>query len=150
LFNHESPRRGLEFVTHKVTYNAAKIVLGLADKLPLGNLDAQRDWGWSPDYVRGMHLMLQQDKPDDYVLATGRTHSIRRLCEVAFGCVDLDWQRYVYVNQADLRPADVDLLIGDATKAKTKLGWEPRVTFEEMIQKMVEADLALLKKQHHL
>ncbi len=150
LFNHESPRRGLEFVTHKVTYNAAKIALGLADKLPLGNLDAQRDWGWSPDYVRGMHLMLQQDKPDDYVLATGRTHSIRRLCEVAFGCVDLDWQRYVYVNQADLRPADVDLLIGDATKAKTKLGWEPRVTFEEMIQKMVEADLALLKKQHHL
>ncbi|HEX7594035.1 MAG TPA: GDP-mannose 4,6-dehydratase [Anaerolineae bacterium] len=150
LFNHESPRRGLEFVTHKVTYNAAKIALGLADKLPLGNLDAQRDWGWSPDYVRGMHLMLQQDKPDDYVLATGRTHSIRRLCEVAFGCVDLDWQRYVYVNPADLRPADVDLLIGDATKAKTKLGWEPRVTFEEMIQKMVEADLALLKKQHHL
>jgi len=150
LFNHESPRRGLEFVTHKVTYNAAKIALGLADKLPLGNLDAQRDWGWSPDYVRGMHLMLQQDKPDDYVLATGRTHSIRRLCEVAFGCVDLDWQRYVYVNQADLRPADVDLLIGDASKARTKLGWEPRVTFEQMIEKMVEADLAALKKQHHL
>jgi GDPmannose 4,6-dehydratase len=150
LFNHESPRRGLEFVTHKVTYNAAKIALGLADKLPLGNLDSQRDWGWAPDYVRGMHLMLQQDAPDDHVLATGRTHSIKRLCEVAFGCVDLEWQRYVYVNSADLRPADVDLLIGDATKAKTKLGWEPRVTFEEMIQKMVEADLALLKKQHHL
>jgi GDPmannose 4,6-dehydratase len=150
LFNHESPRRGLEFVTHKVTYNAAKIALGLADKLPLGNLDAQRDWGWSPDYVRGMHLMLQQDKPDDYVLATGRTHSIRRLCEVAFGCVDLDWQRYVYVNPADLRPADVDLLIGDAAKARTKLDWEPRVTFEQMIEKMVEADLAALKKQHHL
>ncbi len=150
LFNHESPRRGLEFSTHKVTYNAAKIALGLADKLPLGNLDSQRDWGWAPDYVRGMHLMLQQDKPDDYVLATGRTHSIKRLCEVAFGCVDLDWKRYVYVNPTDLRPADVDLLIGDATKARTKLGWEPRVTFEQMIEKMVEADLAALKIQHHL
>jgi GDPmannose 4,6-dehydratase len=150
LFNHESPRRGLEFVTHKVTYNAAKIALGLADKLPLGNLDSQRDWGWAPDYVRMMNLMLQQDHPEDYVIATGRTHSIKRLCEVAFGCVDLDWQRYVYVNQSDLRPADVDLLIGDATKAKTKLGWEPTVTFEQMIEKMVEADLAALKKQHHL
>ena len=150
LFNHESPRRGLEFVTHKVTYNAAKIALGLTDKLPLGNLDSQRDWGWAPDYVRMMYLMLQQDHPEDYVIATGRTHSIRRLCEVAFGCVDLDWQRYVYVSQADLRPADVDLLIGDATKAKTKLGWEPTVTFEQMIEKMVEVDLAALKKQHHL
>ena len=150
LFNHESPRRGLEFVTHKVTYNAAKIALGLAAKLPLGNLDSQRDWGWAPDYVRGMHLMLQQDKPDDYVLATGRTHSIKRLCEVAFGCVDLDWQRYVYVDEAYLRPAEVDLLIGDSTKARAKLGWEPRFTFEQMIEKMVEADLAALKKQHHL
>ncbi len=150
LFNHESPRRGLEFSTHKVTYNAAKIALGLADKLPLGNLDAQRDWGWAPDYVRGMHLMLQQDKPDDYILATGRTHSIRRLCEVAFGCVDLEWERYVYVNPADLRPADVDFLIGDATKARTQLGWQPTVTFEEMIEKMVQADLAALKRMHHL
>jgi GDPmannose 4,6-dehydratase len=150
LFNHESPRRGLEFVTHKVTYNAAKIALGLVDKLPLGNLEAQRDWGWAPDYVRGMHMMLQQDKPDDYVLATGRTHSIKRLCEVAFGCVDLDWQRYAHVDQAFLRPADVDLLIGDPAKARTKLGWEPSVTFEQMIEKMVEADLAALKKQHHL
>src|SRR5574341_250916 len=150
LFNHESPRRGLEFSTHKVTYNAAKIALGLADKLPMGNLDAQRDWGWAPDYVRGMYLMLQQDKPDDYILATGRTHSIRRLCEVAFGCVDLEWERYVYVNPADLRPADVDFLIGDATKARTKLGWQPTVTFEEMIEKMVQADLAALKKLHHL
>ena len=150
LFNHESERRGLEFVTHKVTYNAAKIALGLADKLPLGNLDAQRDWGWAPDYVRMMHLMLQQDQPEDYVIATGRTHSIRRLCEVAFGCVDLEWQRYVYVNPADLRPADVDLLIGDASKARQKLCWEPTVTFEQMIEKMVQADLALLKKQHHL
>ena len=150
LFNHESPRRGLEFVTHKVTYNAAKIALGLADKLPLGNLDSQRDWGWAPDYVRMMNLMLQQDRPEDYVVATGRTHSIKRLCQVAFECLDLDWQRYVFVNQADLRPADVDLLIGDATKAKTKLGWEPTVTFEQMIEKMVEADLAALKKQYHL
>lgn len=150
LFNHESPRRGLEFSTHKVTYNSAKIALGLADKLPMGNLDAQRDWGWAPDYVRAMHLMLQQDHPEDYVIATGRTHSIRRLCEVAFGCVDLDWERYVYVNPADLRPADVDLLIGDATKARTKLGWEPSITFEQMIERMVQADLAALKKQHNL
>jgi GDPmannose 4,6-dehydratase len=150
LFNHESPRRGLEFVTHKVTYNAAKIALGLADKLPMGNLDSQRDWGWAPDYVRMMNLMLQQDQPEDYVIATGRTHSIKRLCEVAFACVDLDWQRYVYVDEAFLRPADVDLLIGDSTKAKQKLGWEPTVTFEEMIQKMVTADLAALKKQYRL
>jgi GDPmannose 4,6-dehydratase len=150
LFNHESPRRGLEFVTHKVTYNAAKIALGLAEKLPMGNLDSQRDWGWAPDYVRMMNLMLQQDHPEDYVIATGRTHSIKRLCEVAFACVDLDWQRYVYVDDAYLRPADVDLLIGDPSKAKQKLGWEPTVTFEEMIQKMVTADLAALKKQHHL
>ncbi len=150
LFNHESPRRGLEFVTHKVTYNAAKIALGLADKLPMGNLDSQRDWGYAPDYVRMMNLMLQQDHPEDYVIATGRTHSIKRLCEVAFACVDLDWQRYVYVDEAFLRPADVDLLIGDPAKAKTKLGWEPTVTFEQMIEKMVAADLAALKKQHHL
>lgn len=150
LFNHESPRRGLEFVTHKVTYHAAKIALGLADKLPLGNLDAQRDWGWAPDYVRMMHLMLQQDQPEDFVIATGKTHSIRRLCEVAFGCVGLDWQKYVYVNPADLRPADVDLLIGDASKAKQKLGWQPTVTFEQMIEIMVQADLAALKKQYHL
>jgi GDPmannose 4,6-dehydratase len=150
LFNHESPRRGLEFVTHKVTYNAAKIALGLADKLPLGNLDSQRDWGWAPDYVRVMHLMLQQDHPEDYVVATGRTHSIRRLCQVAFGCLDLEWERYVFVNQADLRPADVDLLIGDASKARKVLGWQPSVSFEDMIERMVQADLVALKRQHHL
>ncbi|MBI5033088.1 MAG: GDP-mannose 4,6-dehydratase [Chloroflexi bacterium] len=150
LFNHESPRRGLEFVTHKVTYNAAKIALGLAEKLPMGNLDSQRDWGYAPDYVRMMHLMLQQDHPEDYVVATGRTHSIKRLCEVAFGCVDLDWQRFVYVDEAFVRPADVDLLIGDPAKAKKVLGWEPTVTFEEMIERMVQADLVALKKQHHL
>jgi GDPmannose 4,6-dehydratase len=150
LFNHESPRRGLEFVTHKVTYNAAKIALGLADKLPLGNLDAKRDWGYAPDYVRAMWLMLQQDAPDDYVIATGRTHSVRDLCKVAFEHVDLDWERYVYVNQVDMRPAEVDLLIGDPAKAKAKLGWAPTVTFEQMIEKMVDADLAALKKAHHL
>jgi GDPmannose 4,6-dehydratase len=150
LFNHESPRRGLEFSTHKVTYHAAKIALGLADKLPMGNLDAKRDWGWAPDYVRAMHLMLQQNAPDDYLVATGRTHSIKDLCRVAFECVDLDWERYVYTNPADMRPADVDLLIGNPAKAKAKLGWEPTVTFEQMIQRMVEADLAALKKQHHL
>src|SRR5512138_2128266 len=150
LFNHEGPRRGLEFVTHKVTYHVAKIALGLADKLPLGNLDAQRDWGWAPDYVRMMHMMLQQDHPEDYVIASGRTHSIRGLCEVAFGCGDLDWEKYVYVNEADLRPADVDLLIGDASKARKILGWQPSVTFEEMVERMVQADLIALKKQHHL
>ncbi|MBI3538000.1 MAG: GDP-mannose 4,6-dehydratase [Chloroflexi bacterium] len=150
LFNHESPRRGLEFSTHKVTYHAAKIALGLADKLPMGNLDSKRDWGYAPDYVRAMHLMLQQNGPDDYVIATGRTHSVRDLCRVAFECVDLDWERYVFVNEADLRPADVDLLIGDAAKAKKILGWGPSVTFEQMIEKMIEADLAALKQQHHL
>jgi GDPmannose 4,6-dehydratase len=150
LFNHESPRRGLEFATRKVTHHVAKIKLGLADRLPMGNLEAQRDWGWAPDYVRGMHLMLQPDAPDDYVLATGRTHSIRRLCEVAFGCAGLDWERFVYLNSADFRPADVDLLVGDASKVREKLGWEPTVTFEQMIEEMVEADVALLKWQLHL
>jgi GDPmannose 4,6-dehydratase len=118
--------------------------------LPLGNLDAKRDWGYAPDYVRAMWLMLQQDAPDDYVIATGRTHSVRDLCKVAFEHVDLDWERYVYVNQADMRPAEVDLLIGDPAKAKAKLGWAPTVTFEQMIEKMVDADLAALKKAHHL
>ncbi len=150
LFNHESPRRGLEFVTHKVTYHAAKIALGLADKMPLGNLDAKRDWGYAPDYVRAMWLMLQQDSPDDYVIATGRTHAVRDLCKVAFEHVDLDWQRYVFINEADMRPAEVDLLIGDPSKAKQKLGWEPTVTFEQMIEKMVDADLTALKKQYRL
>jgi GDPmannose 4,6-dehydratase len=150
LFNHESPRRGLEFVTHKVTYYAAKIALGLADRIPLGNLDAKRDWGYAADYVHAMWLMLQQNSPDDYVVATGRTHSVRDLCKVAFEHVDLDWERYAYVNQADMRPAEVDLLIGDPGKAKQKLGWEPTVTFERMIEMMVDADLAALKKQHGL
>ena len=147
LFNHESPRRGLEFVTHKVTYHVAKIKLGLADRLPLGNLEAQRDWGYAPDYVRAMWLMLQEDHPDDYVVATGETHSVRRLCEVAFGSVGLNWEDYVYVNPDDLRPAEVDLLVGDASKARRELGWAPTVTFEQMIQMMVEADLETLRSQ---
>ncbi len=147
LFNHESPRRGLEFVTHKVTYHVAKIKLGLADRLPLGNLEAQRDWGYAPDYVRAMWLMLQQDHPDDYVVATGETHSVRRLCEVAFGSVGLNWEDYVYVNPDDLRPAEVDLLVGDASKARRELGWAPTVTFEQMIEMMVEADLEALRSQ---
>ncbi|MFN8484833.1 MAG: GDP-mannose 4,6-dehydratase [Anaerolineae bacterium] len=147
LFNHESPRRGLEFVTHKVTYHAAKIKLGLADRLPLGNLEAQRDWGYAPDYVRAMWLMLQQPAPGDYVVATGMTHSVRRLCEVAFGCVGLNWEDYVYVNPSDLRPAEVDLLVGDATKARLELGWAPTVTFEQMVEQMVDADLTALRNE---
>ena len=134
-------------MTHKVTYQVAKIKLGLADRLPLGNLDSQRDWGYAPDYVKAMWLMLQQDKPNDYVVATGKTHSVRRLCEVAFGSVGLNWEDYVYVNPADLRPAEVDLLIGDAAKARRQLGWAPSVTFEQMIELMVEADLEALRHE---
>jgi GDPmannose 4,6-dehydratase len=147
LFNHESPRRGLEFVTHKVTYAAARIKLGLAHDLHLGNLEAQRDWGYAGDYVRAMWLMLQQDKPDDYVIATGQTHSVRRLCEVAFNCVGLNYQDYVVTDDKFYRPAEVDLLIGDASKAGEKLGWEPTVSFEELIGMMVETDLAALKEE---
>lgn len=151
LFNHEGPRRGLEFVTHKVTHGAAKIALGLAKDLRLGNLEAKRDWGYAPDYVRAQWLMLQQDQPDDYVIATGREHSVRELCKLAFDVVDLDYTRYVIENNPhDMRPAEVDHLLGDATKARTKLGWEPSVTFEQMIQIMVEADLAALKKTYNL
>ncbi len=151
LFNHEGPRRGLEFVTHKVTHGAAKIALGLAKELKMGNLEAKRDWGYAPDYVRAQWLMLQQDKPDDYVIATGKEHSVRDLCKIAFECVDLDYTRHVVENNPnDMRPAEVDHLLGDATKARTKLGWEPSVTFEQMIQIMVEADLAALKKAYSL
>lgn len=145
LFNHESPRRGLEFVTRKVTYNVARIKLGMAERLGLGNLDSRRDWGWTPDYVRAMWLMLQQDEPQDFVIATGKTHSVRRLCEVAFGALGLNWEDYVYVDPQNIRPADVDMLVGDATQAKETLGWEPTVPFEDMIQMMVEADLELLR-----
>jgi GDPmannose 4,6-dehydratase len=147
LFNHESPRRGLEFVTRKVTYNVAKIKLGLAHELRMGNYEAKRDWGFAGDYVKAMWLMLQQDDPQDYVIATGETHSVRRLLEVAFSCVNLNWEDYVVQDQAFMRPAEVDLLVGDPTKAKTQLGWEPEVSFEGLIQMMVEADLKLLKEQ---
>jgi len=146
LFNHESPRRGLEFVTRKVTHTVAKIKLGLASELHLGNLDSKRDWGYAPDYVRAMWLMLKQDHPDDYVVATGETHSVRELCEVAFERVGLDWQKYVIVNPAFIRPAEVDHLIGDPEKAGRVLGWEPSVTFRQLIELMVDADLELLQK----
>jgi GDPmannose 4,6-dehydratase len=150
LFNHESPRRGLEFVTRKVTYGVAKIKLGLADELRLGNLDSRRDWGYALDYVRAMWLMLQQPEPDDYVIATGETHSIRELCEAAFGYVDLDWEAYVKQDPRFMRPAEVDLLVGDASKAGRVLGWEPNVSFRELIRLMVDADLELLKQEHGL
>jgi len=145
LFNHESPRRGLEFVTHKVTYGASRIKLGLDHELRLGNLDARRDWGYAGDYVQAMWLMLQQDEPDDYVIATGRTHSVRELCEVAFGYLGLDWQKYVVSDPQFMRPAEVDLLVGDASKAHAKLGWEPTYTFEQLIQMMVDADMQALQ-----
>jgi GDPmannose 4,6-dehydratase len=150
LFNHESPRRGLEFSTHKVTHGVARIKLGLDNKLKMGNLDAKRDWGYVEDYVRAMWLMLQQDEPDDYVVGTGRTHSVRELCELAFDYVGLDWQDHVVADPKFLRPADVDFLVADATKARTKLGWEPTVTFEELIQMMVDADLEALKRENDL
>ena len=141
LFNHESPRRGLEFVTRKVTDGVAKIKLGKADQLSLGNLDAQRDWGFSGDYVRAMWLMLQQDTPDDYVIATGVTHSVKHLVDTAFKHVGLDYQKYVRTDPRFIRPAEVDLLIGDASKAKEKLGWTPAVSFEQLVEMMVDADL---------
>ena len=147
LFNHESERRGREFVTRKVTDGVARIKLGMAKELRLGNLDAKRDWGFAGDYVRAMFLMLQQDKPDDYVVATGETHTVRRLVELAFQAAGLDWQKYVVIDPALVRPAEVDLLIGDPTKAKVKLGWKPEVTFEELVGRMVKADLARLQGQ---
>ncbi len=149
LFNHESPRRGLEFVTRKVSYHVAKIKLGLAHELRIGNLDAQRDWGFAGDYVEAMWLMLQQDTPDDYVIATGKTHSIERLLEVAFSCVDLDWRNYTVQDERFMRPAEVDLLVGNPAKAHAKLGWEPTITFEQLIEMMVAADLEALKKDPH-
>jgi GDPmannose 4,6-dehydratase len=144
LFNHESPRRGLEFVTRKVTDGVARIKLGLADSLALGNLDACRDWGFAGDYVRAMWMMLQQDQPDDYVVATGLAHSVRDLVEVAFSRVGLDWQKYVRVDPAFLRPAEVDHLIGDPTKAQTVLGWHANVDFTGLVEMMVDADMARL------
>ena len=142
LFNHESPRRGLEFVTRKVTDGAARIALHLSRELRLGNLDARRDWGFAGDYVEAMWLMLQQDQPDDYVVATGETHSVQELLGLAFGCVGLDAAEYVVIDPALKRPAEVDALLGDASKAKQALGWAPRVRFPELVRMMVEADLA--------
>ena len=147
LFNHESPRRGLEFVTRKVTNGVARIKLGLQDTLALGNLDAQRDWGYAADYVEAMWRMLQADTPDDYVIATGETHSVRELCEVAFGAVGLNMEDHVVLDERFLRPAEVDLLVGDATKAETVLGWERKVGFRELVEMMVESDLALVSSQ---
>ena len=145
LFNHESPRRGLEFVTHKVTHGAALIKLGRARELRLGNLESRRDWGFAGDYVRAMWLMLQQPQPDDYVVATGETHAVRELCEVAFGHVGLDYQEHVVQDQRFFRPAEVDLLVGDPAKAGKVLGWEPTMGFRELVRIMVDADLEALK-----
>jgi GDPmannose 4,6-dehydratase len=141
LFNHESPRRGLEFVTRKVTDAAARIKHGLLRELRLGNLDARRDWGFAGDYVHAMWLMLQQDEPDDYVVATGQSHSVQELVQHAFGHIGIDWRQYVVVDPKFRRPAEVDVLLGDASKARGKLGWEPKVSFPELVQMMVEADL---------
>ncbi len=147
LFNHESPRRGLEFVTRKVTYQVAKIKLGMAKQLALGNLDSKRDWGFAGDYVRAMWLMLQQDEPDDYVVGTGETHAVQELCEVAFAHVGLNWRDYVVQDPRFMRPAEVDLLVSDPSKAKARLGWKPDVTFKGLIEMMVDADLELLKNE---
>lgn len=142
LFNHESPLRGIEFVTRKVTDGVARIKLGLAQELPMGNLEAQRDWGHARDYVRAMWLMLQQDSPDDYVIATGRTVSVREMCRAAFACVGLDYRDHVKSDERYLRPAEVDVLLGDCSKAKATLGWEPTITLEDMLAEMVESDIA--------
>ena len=146
LFNHESPRRGETFVTRKITRAVAHIHLGLQEKLYLGNLEARRDWGYAPDYVRAMWLMLQQDRPDDYVIGTGEAHSVREFVEAAFGCVDRDWRDYVETDPRYFRPAEVDYLLADATKARRELGWEPTVGFRELVRMMVEADIKAVEK----
>lgn len=150
LFNHESPRRGLEFVTRKITHGAAKIKLGLADKLSLGNMEAKRDWGFAGDYVKAMWLMLQQKEPQDFVISTGKTHSVRKLARLAFEAVDLNYEDYIVTDPKLVRPAEVDLLVGDSSLAKEKMGWEPEVTFEELIKMMVDNDLKVLKAKHNL
>ena len=147
LFNHESPRRGFEFVTRKVTDAVAKIKLGLAKELRMGNLDAKRDWGFAGDYVKAMWLMLQQETPDDYVISTGVTHTVKELVEIAFSHVGLDWEKYVVIDPAFIRPAEVDLLIGDSKKANEKLGWIPEVSFQEMIAMMVDEDISRLQNK---
>jgi len=144
LFNHESPRRGLEFVTRKISHTVAQIKLGLVNELRLGNLDAQRDWGFAGDYVEAMWLMLQREVPEDFVICTGQTHSVREFCEVAFGHAGLNWEEHVVVDEAFFRPAEVDLLVGDATKAAKMLGWKPETSFESLVTMMVDADIDLL------
>jgi GDPmannose 4,6-dehydratase len=143
LFNHESPRRGQTFVTRKITRAATRIKMGLQDKLYLGNLEARRDWGYAPDYVDAIWLILQQDRPDDYVIATGENHTVREFLEEVFAYLDLDWNKYVVIDKRYFRPAEVDLLLGDSTKAKKKLGWEPKVKFKELVRIMVDSDLQL-------
>jgi GDPmannose 4,6-dehydratase len=145
LFNHESPRRGIEFLPRKVSYGVARIAAGLDDQLSLGNLDAQRDWGFAADYVRAMWLMLQQDAPDDFVVASGETHSVRELCQLAFAAADLDWEKHVVIDEKFLRPAEVDLLVGDSTKAQKILGWQREVDFPGLVTMMVEADIDLVR-----
>ncbi len=149
LFNHESPRRGLEFVTRKITNTVAKIELGLTDELRLGDLHPERDWGFAGDYVEAMWLMLQQDHPDDFVVSTNETHSVQEFCELAFGRVGKDWRDYVVQDERFMRPAEVDLLIGDSSKARTKLGWEPKTPFPDLVNMMVDADLDLVARQQH-
>jgi GDPmannose 4,6-dehydratase len=147
LFNHESPRRGLEFVTRKISYAVARIQAGKERHVRLGNLEARRDWGYAGDYVQAMHLMLQQDQPGDYVVATGETHSVREFCELAFAAVGLDWEEHVVIDPALRRPAEVDLLVGDASLARVQLGWEPTVGFQELVELMVAADLELVARE---
>ena len=150
LFNHESPRRGLEFVTRKISNHVARIKLGMADELRLGNLESQRDWGFAKDYVEAMWMMLQRDEPDDFVIATGETHSVREFCELAFSHVGLDWEKYVVQDQRYFRPAEVDLLVGNPTKAETSLGWKARTSFAELVRLMVDADLELIEHMPRL
>jgi GDPmannose 4,6-dehydratase len=147
LFNHESPRRGENFVTRKITRSAGRIKVGLQNKLLLGNLEAKRDWGFAGDYVEAMWLMLQQERPDDYVIATGDTHSVQEFLEVAFGCLELDWHKYVDTDERFFRPSEVDLLRGDSSKARRSLHWEPKVKFPELVAMMVDADLELAKSE---
>lgn len=149
LFNHESPRRGIEFVTKKITYNVALIKHGLVNELRLGNLDAKRDWGFAGDYVEAMWLMLQQDKPDDFVISTNETHTVKEFVELAFARADLDWKKYVKLDERFMRPAEVDLLIGDYSKAKKILGWQPKTSFNDLVKMMVDSDLAMVKNLKH-
>jgi GDPmannose 4,6-dehydratase len=149
LFNHESPRRGFEFVTRKITNAVAEIKFGLAKELRLGNLDAKRDWGFSGDYIEAMWLMLQQKKPDDYVIATGETHTVKEFVQLSFSHADLDWKKYVKIDKNFYRPAEVNILLGDYSKARKKLGWKPKVKFEKLVKMMVDNDLAVIQDKCH-